>query len=247
MNTVPDAGAPASQSIGVPATAARPSLTAARASSPSAASSKPPALQQDSTCIPSRFAAESAQRPLDTAPSLSTAFAPINTADPDLSPQSVTRADKQQPSALPQAHSSLRSRMQDSLQDGSQAGTSSKASSRQQAQAASSTSDYTSPDPLRLPFGLCPTPTPSSAGPSQAPPSAVPSAHLPQPGTPLPATGLPREVPLSVKGIQGLSLRDKLALQHGGMTGKQSMLRWEPACTPIDSPEKQELGRRECL
>ena len=42
-------------------------------------------------------------------------------------------------------------------------------------------------------------------------------------------------------------MKDRSDLQRSGVSGKRSILRWEPAQTSVESPEKQELGRRECL
>lgn len=57
------------------------------------------------------------------------------------------------------------------------------------------------------------------------------------------AAGLSGSVPSSAQSKRGLPIKD---FQRSGMLGKQSMLRWEPVQSSVDSPEKQELGRREC-
>lgn len=242
--------------MGPSATAARPSLTSARPSSASTATAKHAAApRQDATLFQSRFATESAQQPLQSAHSMSAVSDPADTFEPDafLQPTPASGVGSQHAENTSRSLYSQHSSLQPSsslpggmshLQPSSSRVTSSTTVSRQQAQAAS-TADQTSPQKLQLqlPFGIAL----STESAQTALPSAHQSAPVPQPGTTSSATRLSGSVLSSAQTRRGLSLKDRLDCPRSGVSGKQSVLRWEPAQTSVDSPDKQELGRRKCL
>lgn len=243
--------------MGPSATAARPSLTSARPSSPSTATAKHAAApQQDATLFQSRFASESAQASLQTAHFMSAVSDPADSCEPDafLQPTSASGVGSLQHSSL-QPFSSLPGGLSD-MQPSCSRVPSSTSAPRQQTQAAS-TANQTSSEKLQLqlqlPFGIFRTAL-STQPPQTALPSAHQSARAPQQGISSSATRLSGSVLISAQSKlssaqsrRGLSLKDRLDHQHSGVSGKQSVLRCEPAQTSVDSPEKQELGRRECL
>lgn len=239
-------GSTASGCLGPSATAARPSLTPARPSSPFTVTPKRAALpQQDATHFQSRFAIQSAQQSLQTTHSMSAVSDPagISAADAFLQPTPASGVASLQHSSLPPSRSLL-GRLSD-MQPSSSRVTSNTTSSGQQAQAALD-ANQTSPEKLQLPFGLSPTAL-SAELPQEALPSGHQNARVPQPGTMSLATCLSGSVLSSAQSKRGLSLQDRLDSQRSGVSGQRSTLHWEPVQTSVDSPEKQELGRRECL
>lgn len=169
--------------------------------------------------------------------------ADISEADAFVQPTPASGVASLQYSSL-EPSSSLPGRLS-GVQPSSSRFSSNTTSSSQQAQAALD-ANQPSPEKLQLPFGLSPTAL-SAELPQTALPSAHQPAHVPQPGTMSSATPLSGSVLSSAQSKRGLSLRDRLDSQRSGVSGQRFMLRWEPAQTSVDSPEKQELGRRKCL
>ena len=213
-----------------------PWLTTAKPSSSSASAARDPVLQRDANRLQSRFATEKIQHFSNTVLPLPPAAQP---ADRSQQPSSSSgSASMQQP--LQQAQHTPQVKVA-----GAQAGLSATSSLMGQPDDqdhAASTSGRTSPGNLQLPFGQLPSAlapgllqTAVSSGPA--------STQRQQPGL----ARIANDVPASVQSLQRLSLKDRANILRSGSVRKGSMPCQVSAHTSIDSPEKQELGRRECL
>ena len=217
----------------------RPRSTTAKPNSSSALAAKH-VLQQHANRLQSRFATEKAQQPLQTAPSMPPA---AQAADSMQQPSSsLGSASVQQP----------RQQAQGITQDRgteAQAGVGAVSSYMTQPEdqgTAISTSGRTSPGNLQLPFRQ--SPSALTPGPLQpALPSGSINTQRQQPGMTHSTASSASDVPASVQSLQRLSLKDWANSLRGGTVGKRLMSAQVSAHTSIDSPEKQELGRRKCL
>ena len=221
------------------ATPDRSRLTQRKSGSPSELCPKPTPFAHASH-FQTRFAVETAHQP-HPAPSAaaaasadgnsdsSTAGVPLQ-AIPSLLP--VNR----QPTSLQASHS-----LQDRLTNSAAAPTALSSETLQP----SSVKGETSPQTLQLPFGQLQTAlTPGLPNTFQPPEQESNRPHSKL----APSTAKVSDcVPMSAQGMQQLSLKARTSSLRNGTLTKGCQNQWEATQTSIDNPEKQELGRRECL
>ena len=194
--------------------------------------------------LQSRFATQTAQHKPQLVGSLPDTAKPTTAAHPGSNPQ-VSSSSAHSPMTDPsqrgsdnaQEKSADMSEMHNSTSRGS-------LNSLTGAQAASSSDRADSPS-LRMPFGLSAAHRPQSMKHAdQHNPHTNPSDSSPAAASPV------HDMQGTVTALQRLSMKaSSFKSLHGNAASSRPALHWEPARPSVDSPDKQELGRRKlfCL